>query len=150
MSEPIYRTKVLFVKAEQVAETVATMAGDGLPHEALTDGDPDGGWELFMSKPDDQNGWAELTFRKVCKHQTLMILCDNTYLEDVDVFMLDMKLNCALCQTPFHWVGFPMGCMLNEPAVNPDATELCVPVAPGAREIPKDGTMKFGLGTGEM
>jgi hypothetical protein len=80
-----------------------------------------------------------------CKHQDFHIHGNFSYLEDIDQFMLDLSVKCKQCDTPFHFIGFDFGCLLNRPAMSVDGTELRLPIAPGALKIDASGTAKFGV-----
>jgi hypothetical protein len=73
-----------------------------------------------------------------CKHENFAAEVVVNRREDTGKVMADVRIWCARCQLPFHFVGVEFGISFYKPMISIMGTELHVPIAPG--EIPLDLT----------
>ncbi len=83
-----------------------------------------------------------------CKHnEGVDVFVTHNFLEDVGRYTADIRIVCQKCQTPFRFLGLPIGLDLTGAAVSPDGTEGRFSLAPGREPIPNvgDGVIGFGV-----
>jgi hypothetical protein len=73
---------------------------------------------------------------KYCPHESFDAKVDVYHLTDTGRFSADVRIKCRQCGTPFRFIGLPCGLDLNGAAVNPDATEARLAIAPKGEVIP--------------
>lgn len=77
---------------------------------------------------------------KECKHEQFEALTRVGRLTDevsgeVTSYTADIKIKCAQCNTPFEFVGVPVGSSLLKPMTSVDFAELRAPIRPSTGEF---------------
>lgn len=80
-----------------------------------------------------------------CKHEGFDVTTEIAYLADVGAWLANIVIRCQGCQTPFSFVGPQVGMLMGGPSVNPDRTELRIPIEPGPTPFPASGTYRVEL-----
>ncbi len=70
-----------------------------------------------------------------CTHDKFQIFADVTKLIDIGGFIVDARIVCLECGTPFCFLGLPMGVNLNAPSVSMDGLEARLPLCPAPKPI---------------
>lgn len=75
--------------------------------------------------------------QQACAHENFRCDCSIGRLTkeeggEVASFVAEIKVQCAECDLPFHWVGVPGGVSYRRPMSSADSLELRAPIAPGA------------------
>ena len=65
-----------------------------------------------------------------CTHNDFLARCHFIRMEDVGKFMLEIRVSCNECGTPFQFVGLPAGLNLNGATVSVDGQEGNFAIAP--------------------
>jgi hypothetical protein len=83
-----------------------------------------------------------------CEHKTFSAQCAVARVEDIGRFVLEVKISCMGCGTPFQFIGIPPGLSYESPTVSVDGLEAHLPVcAQGVQPTPLQGLMGFTLKT---
>lgn len=77
-----------------------------------------------------------------CAHTDFTCRVDVNRLEDVQRFVADVAIWCLHCGLPFSFTGFPLGISMERPTLSIDATEARLPLEPGPKPIPLNGTYR--------
>lgn len=82
--------------------------------------------------------WRERELPDVvnCKHENFTANVAVNRLEDIGRFAADVRIECVDCGVPMRFIGLPCGVDLNGAAVNSDATEARLAIAPKEEVIP--------------
>lgn len=67
---------------------------------------------------------------KQCGHHDFHAQCHFIRLEDIGKFMLEIRIRCTECETPFQFVGLPAGLNLSGATVSVDGLEGNFAIAP--------------------
>jgi len=67
---------------------------------------------------------------KNCKHKNFDAQVNVIRLEDSGSFMAEVKVKCVICNTPFQFIGMPMGLSYTQPMVEVMAAEARLPIKP--------------------
>ena len=79
-----------------------------------------------------------------CPHEIFEASVNVNRLEDVGRFCADITVHCTQCQTPFRFIGLPIGLDLNGASVSVDGTEAHMAIAPKGEVLtPLDGPTGF-------
>lgn len=82
--------------------------------------------------------------RATCEHHNFRVDAKVNRMEDSGAFILDLRVTCVDCDTPFEWVGAPCGFSYYQPCVSVDNQELRAPITP--RGVPPvKGLPGFGV-----
>lgn len=65
-----------------------------------------------------------------CEHKKFDAQVNIIRLEDSGKFMAEVKVKCVECNTPFQFLGMPMGLSFTKPMVEVLATEARLPIQP--------------------
>lgn len=68
----------------------------------------------------------------LCPHAQFTAAVNVARITDIGRFVADVRIRCEDCGLPFSFVGAPAGFDYNHPTVNVDATEINLPIRPGA------------------
>ena len=71
-----------------------------------------------------------------CQHEEFISTVTVNRLDDIGRFSADVNIKCNQCGLPFRFIGLPAGVDLNGAAVNGDATEARLAIAPKGEVIP--------------
>lgn len=71
-----------------------------------------------------------------CLHEKFRAEVNVNRLSDIGRFSADVKIRCEQCGSVFRFIGLPCGIDLNGAAVNPDATEARLAIAPLGEVVP--------------
>jgi hypothetical protein len=82
-----------------------------------------------------------------CRHSGFLCELRMNYVEDTDSFLADIKITCAECRQPFHFMGLPRGLNMNGAACSVDGTEGRFAMAPGELSMEAFGKAAFLLAT---
>jgi hypothetical protein len=81
-----------------------------------------------------------------CKHAEFEIVSRVAHVEDVGRYVLEMKIHCKGCNTPFQFLGVAPGFTYEHPTVRLDGLEIDLPICPqGARPSPLQGLMGYTI-----
>lgn len=81
-----------------------------------------------------------------CAHHSFEAHCAVARLEDSGRFMLEVKVQCAECGTPFQFKGLEPGLNLDGATVSLDGLEANLAICPqGARPTPMQGLMGYTI-----
>jgi hypothetical protein len=71
-----------------------------------------------------------------CTHDKFHIFADVTKLLDIGGFIVDARIVCVECGTPFCFLGLPMGKSIDTPSVSMDGLEARLPICPAPNSSP--------------
>lgn len=80
-----------------------------------------------------------------CQHLLIGAQVNVQRLEDLGRFIAEITVWCASCKTPFSFTGLPLAISCDRATLNIDATQLSLPVEPGAKPIPLGGTIPIEM-----
>lgn len=78
---------------------------------------------------------SDPTTPAACRHLNNAARVDVYRIEDSETWGASITAWCADCGTPYSFIGFERGISMRGPMVNPDATELRVPIVVGAQPL---------------
>lgn len=70
-----------------------------------------------------------------CQHTNFQSFVTVNRLEDTGRFSADVTIKCVDCETPFRFIGLPIGLDLNGASVSVDGTEARLAIAPEGEVI---------------
>jgi hypothetical protein len=65
-----------------------------------------------------------------CRHKDFIVDATVNRLEDVQAFMLDIRVKCSECRLPFTFPGIKAGLSAEKPMASVDGQELHIRIAP--------------------
>jgi len=71
-----------------------------------------------------------------CPHKTFHCEVTVNRLDDTGRFSADVRVICTDCDTPFRFLGLPLGLDLNGACVSFDGTEARLAIAPKGEAVP--------------
>jgi hypothetical protein len=86
----------------------------------------------------------------MCEHHNFVAMADIarcTRSEDdptVVAYYCELKIRCTDCNTPFEFIGIPMGLSPGQPRCSVNAQEARIPIKPVGETMPLD-VMGFGV-----
>lgn len=84
------------------------------------------------------------TDRTPCRHHAFDANCRVARLEDTGRFMLEVRVRCIDCGTPFQFLGLPNGLNFDSATVSLDGLEANLAICPeGQRPSPMQTLMGY-------
>ncbi len=82
-----------------------------------------------------------------CKHDTETAAAVQLhFIEDINRYMADVKIECVTCGKKFRFVGMPMGVNYDLPHCSPDGFEARLPITPEDQTpAPIAGALGFSI-----
>lgn len=77
----------------------------------------------------------------ICEHPDFIANVTVNRLEDTGGFHADVRIQCAVCNLPFQFLGLPGGLLLDGAAVSVDGTEARLAIAPQTTVFALSGKM---------